>query len=328
MPKELCHWFMAEEVFSSIKEKELQKLLKINRSLYFYGSVAYDTPYYYQKKIPAYGRCQGASVLHGLDHLAPLNPIDPYLKLLAVFPEFSAPLFSFLAGALVHRQTDLAFHPLVVYFSGYDDVRHHQIESLLDLHVLGKQDSVSPVPGTFLENLFSELNDYKRLASFLGYFYSLPEKFHLYSLEMLKSHCTIQRNFFKRKYYYSLSLLSVFLPQLRSRSSLYYPDKEGRCSDLFIKEFKYQNPWSGEEIMTSLDKIVSDLTEKSQKELLDFYQLWQENKLEEFFSSLAPLNLLTGKDYKEPRQDPGYVNFNQSIAKTLGYYRKKPWFFS
>ncbi len=173
MPKEIAHFALAEEVGLNLPQDSLffdpiQKFPFV----FLLGAVTPDTPFCYlagpkKKRIQALSRPF---------HQAGPEALMPVLEFLDSDRRPEA--LALAAGATCHIMSDTAFHPLVYYYAGMDNIhngataRHRYFETAMDIHFRhlfhGKTNLFkilrrTEISGTKLNGLLKDLFGVKRL---------------------------------------------------------------------------------------------------------------------------------------------------------------------
>lgn len=151
MPKELTHWWIAEEGLRRLPlDRPTRQVLEEQRDAYLIGAVLPDTllhllrgPYHH-----------AAHRLADDFHDSRGHSYGPLLSFLARSPDPPAAQQACLLGIATHIEADIVFHPFVYAQAGTDLGRHYRIETDLDLWLLhtGKRPSAL----TLLELLSDE----------------------------------------------------------------------------------------------------------------------------------------------------------------------------
>jgi len=121
MPRENIHWCVVDEVIELLDHAAQPRFLasiKKYRNFAYLGAIAHDAPYYYKRGHHPFE--QVAEFLHGFDGNDTLEPIK---KLLTNANKVSdseqrEKLIAFAVGMTSHVAVDVAFHPMVYYFTG------------------------------------------------------------------------------------------------------------------------------------------------------------------------------------------------------------------
>lgn len=112
MAFENTHLFIAQKVLSQIKNKSIRKIILDNIDFYNLGSVFPDTFYYRKNK----KFLDISNMMHGNSELT--NKV--VFKILDLLKNKNDEKnLAFLFGYLTHCATDIVFHPIIFYLSGY-----------------------------------------------------------------------------------------------------------------------------------------------------------------------------------------------------------------
>lgn len=147
MPREYMHWHVLDETCALLQRDapRLASIIESHRDAAELGAMAHDAPYFLERGHSPFSAV--ATYLHGADGgdtFAPLRNVGALIGGLGD-PAARRCAWAFLAGMVTHAATDIAFHPLVYYFTGnYEDpdpqfrqaarTRHRLFETYLDLH--------------------------------------------------------------------------------------------------------------------------------------------------------------------------------------------------
>jgi len=332
MPKELTHWITAEHTSGLVSEGVLQKAIVNHPHFYYLGAVVYDSPFYADAVGGTNSYARVADVLHGRNGA---DTFEPYRVFFSAFSDSLPPeALSFICGAFTHYSLDVAFHPLVTYFSGeyFDDnprkqaesqIRHRQFESLLDLYTYGaykreKQRDHRAGLGLYLLNggrfsrtLSPLLGSEALLSEIVEKFFAAAEE-RVPVVPMLKQHALLQRQFFNRFLSSMLNGTGKLLGgKIAVTAATFYPSIRGRAIDapetalpFFSQPISYMHPNTGETLRASVDELLNGAAETA-AELINGYQhAIDEGRGGVFLRDTRGLSLEFGCDtvkYPEPR---------------------------
>jgi len=268
MPKEITHWFIAQESIKIMDDDlKLKKILNKYKNLYFLSCMIPDTPAYIflgkEKRLTK-------SLSSGF-HNTSDNSYNPIINLIRESEKISEPLIAFISGIINHINVDRIFHPFVYYYSGRNIARHFEIEAYIDLFYLKEKKYNNRIYiSDFIKNL--EVED-KVICKFLLRLFGLPDNRIKLAKKGLVFHSRLQHSFDKiylRRILMFLNIFSLF--KLQPYISLFYPKVKDKTK-LFFGKYKYFNPVSGVERQ---QKIVS-LENKAKKEILKIFLLLERN---------------------------------------------------
>ena len=148
MPKETCHFILAEDVMTRLPSASVARACQSHVNLLYLGSVFHDALYYYTGNNPAVH--QLADIFHGADgedSFALLRSLGE-LAQSASTPDLQASFVAFRVGVASHIFADVHFHPMVYFFTGdyfatdpLERARaqhlHRKFEAQLDWHLAG-----------------------------------------------------------------------------------------------------------------------------------------------------------------------------------------------
>ena len=125
MPREIVHWKVLQEACKAAREAKLERVARILETRLpesYLGAIGHDVPFYYR-----FGTDPFISVAWRLHGKLGEDTLDP-LRWLGEQIEGTANLnncqgcWAFLMGMITHYAADVAFHPLVFFFTGrYSD---------------------------------------------------------------------------------------------------------------------------------------------------------------------------------------------------------------
>ncbi len=142
MPKELTHWWLADQTISQLHDTSTIKiLLNTQQSAYLIGSVLPDTLLH----LVIGADSQTALELAGRFHEPVGNSFTPLIRFIEQHPVLSPVQEACLLGVASHMLADIVFHPFVCAVAGTDLGEHYRIETELDLWLLheGKRPQTS-----------------------------------------------------------------------------------------------------------------------------------------------------------------------------------------
>ena len=250
MPKEISHWYRADQVKSALPEDSVfREPVRTHENLFFLGAVTPDIPFYYLLGPKASRILAAAEPFHRPDAGA-LTPVLSFLDRMGGTNADPGAL-SLGAGIICHILADTAFHPLVYYYSGQSRVhpgaraRHREFETALDLYLLHQAGSGARIS---LNRILSETEVAKQLLmGYLADLFSLNEPGDLTCLEFaVRSHAFYQAMF-------QNPLVYRFLKRLNKRPrrsldlalSVIYPAAQTGDLPFFRQQFHYRDPATG-----------------------------------------------------------------------------------
>ncbi len=289
MPKEITHWTIAELIYSRMGDSWLKKALSEYKTIYFYGAVMYDSPYYaalhFGDIIKAGYRAHGEP---------PCDTITPYLRLGNIYDQEPHPaLLALLAGALTHFSGDTTLHPLVYFLSGNKTSAHHTIETLIDRWFMEERNLFIPEKvAPLLRHLPVKE---KVFYSWVLSFFNLSEDYLKDLKKTIRRHGLIQSLFHKIWIRSFLSRLSDIMgKKWQNQVSLFYPKEINTELPLFSEEIPYRHPVTGESRKTTLQKIIAESVETGLRLFNQLESTGKNGKIVPFFSSIKPRLLNTG----------------------------------
>ena len=323
MPKDITHWIVAEKTAARLHETRLgQSALECPGALKL-GAVFPDMPLYLT------GRSHHARLAETVGHeYHGTRGADTYNLLRTILAHIipedhpvqkdTPALRAFLFGVACHLQTDIAFHPLVFYFTGnYHHpspnqrsraVRsHRRFEVLLDLQVCELLDQA---PWGFQAVRFWKNLEARDLLSWTR---SDPAHEHRYSmlLRAIKKYLLAQRLFTHPAASRLAARVHPFLPDAgKEITGLFYWSASTQCMERFRKKWHYLHPVTGEARSASTRELLDQAVEASA--LLC-------RRLETALEGKDP-DLL---DEYGPSLDYGLVSGNASQAR---YFAEPPFF--
>lgn len=217
MPKELTHWWLADEAMKRLPhDLPIRLLLEKELDTYLVGAVLPDTLLHLirgQWSIPALQLARRF-------HEPAVNSFTP-LVTFAEKTHLTPAITACLLGVAAHMEADIIFHPYICALAGEDLGEHYRIETELDLWLLheGKRP-----PAWRLEELFADETNELAVMVLQGIFDqqdTLPrEAFTL----ALKLHGRIQGMYGSPFWQLLARLLSLLpIPALRNYQKLFYP---------------------------------------------------------------------------------------------------------
>jgi hypothetical protein len=250
MPKEISHWYLADQVKSALPaESVFKEPVQTYENLFFLGAVAPDIPFYYLVGPKASRILAAAEPFHRPDAGA-LTPVLSFFDRMGGANADPGAL-SLGAGIISHIQADTAFHPLVYYYSGQSRVhpgamaRHREFETALDLYLLHQ---TGPGARISLTRTLAETEVARhRLMGYLAGLFNLNEPGDRTCLGYaVRSHACYQALFQNPSLY-------RFLKRLNKRPrraldlalSLVYPPGQNGDLPFFRRQFHYQDPVTG-----------------------------------------------------------------------------------
>ena len=323
MPKDITHWIVAEKTAARLHETRLgQGALECPGALKL-GAVFPDMPLYLT------GRSHHARLAETVGHeYHGTRGADTYNLLRTILAHIipedhpvqkdTPALRAFLFGVACHLQTDIAFHPLVYYFTGnYHHpgpnqrsraVRsHRRFEVLLDLQVCELLDQA---PWGFQAVRFWKNLEARELLSWTR---SDPAHQQRYSmlLRAIKKYLFAQRLFTHPAASRLAAGVHPFLPDAgKEITGLFYWSASTQCMERFRKKWHYLHPVTGEARSASTRELLDQAVEASA--LLC-------RRLETALEGKDP-DLL---DEYGPSLDYGLVSGNASQAR---YFAEPPFF--
>jgi hypothetical protein len=252
MPKELTHWLLAERTLCSMHPSDLKEAIRKYRHLYDIGAVVLDSPYYFltgkDEAVSGLGK-----KLHGKTGFNLFHHLAAVLKQFDFRPPDS--FWAFAAGMITHVNVDIAFHPLIFYFSGSNDIadpdvrkaaaaRHRKLEAFLDLYLM--KDNCLINDGMLSKSFRCMKVSRKALFDYTGrLFFGGPHHTRA-TAKILGRHAHIQPLFKRRTLYRLLSLINC-LPgiHLDPVVASFYPVRERLSSSFFDNRIVYRHPVTG-----------------------------------------------------------------------------------
>lgn len=325
MPKEHCHWVLAEKIRKNLTSPFLQKIIQENINLYYFGAVVLDSPFYrfWGKKNEKFQTL--GQKLHGYGKNNTLSFLSPIAGHYGNYTE--APLWSCLLGMVTHVVVDSQFHPLIYYFCGsrFSDnpqtsnkavYRHRLLETYLDF--LYKQNFRLPreiTVDSLYFNLEMENHEFITLVNQL-YF---PHN-HVPLKEISKTinvHRIIQKSFYNKNIYNLVKTLNFF-PFFKLDNFLvlfYFPEKKIPLH-FQRKLLNYLHPVSG----VKYEESILDIEKRILQKTHDFFSLIDQSirsdHPEKVLGTLKGPSLFTGLSDSSPR-DMNYF-----------YIQEPEWLFS
>ncbi len=150
MPKELTHWWLADQAIKQLPDCNVRVLLQKYHSAYLVGAVIPDTLLHLIS-----GPWSSIALKLGHDFHEPES--GSYVPL-ASFAEnrvcnYDSAVFACLLGISSHMEADIVFHPFICAMSGQDIGLHYGYETELDLWLLN---TGKTPPVWHLEELLTE----------------------------------------------------------------------------------------------------------------------------------------------------------------------------
>lgn len=274
MPKEYCHWVMAEKIREVLPPSSLRNIILENRNLYRIGAVIPDSPLYRirgKKKKEFHRVAQNLHGHHGENTLS----FIPYTA--RVYDGRMNPqIWAFLLGMVTHIAADSQFHPLVFYFCGNQHshnpqisegavYRHRRFET--DLDFFYKQNF--PLPhadkvDVLIKNIEMNQRKFLNLVHSI-YFHNSPVDVNEIS-RTLNWHRFLQKIFYSKIFFNFFKILNQF-PFLHLDDFLalfYFPQKEIPVH-FYQKLIKYRHPVTGEQKAESIQTIEARVVEKARE---------------------------------------------------------------
>jgi hypothetical protein len=230
MPKEISHWYLADQVKSALPANSVfTEPVRTYENLFFLGAVAPDIPFYYLLGPKSSRILSAAEPFHRPDAGA-LTPVLSFFDRMGGVNADPGAL-SLGAGIICHILADTAFHPLVYYYSGQSRVhpgataRHREFETALDLYLLHQ---AGPGARISLKRTLSETEVARhRLMGYLADLFNLNEPGDQTCLEFaVRSHAFYQALFQKPSVYRFLKRLNK--RPTRAMDLALVPDLSGR----------------------------------------------------------------------------------------------------
>ncbi|MCP3876286.1 MAG: hypothetical protein GY699_24480 [Desulfobacteraceae bacterium] len=276
MPKEIAHLKIAEKVFQSLPSTSLfHTPIHQFYTVFLYGAVAPDTPFYYiigpySKQIQSL-----AAPLHAPDS----SSLVPILNLLKHFPEKSSDALAFAAGVCCHILSDTIFHPLVYYFSGFDSIhtgattRHRIFETAMDFYFWSFGDAKKKFSLTHIsQNL--NISEKRLIYLFKNLFDIKNNNSKKYINHAIKSHQLFQYLFMNFTVYKIIRFLNKNKIIIRPKDeALCYPYDKPVSINFFNKTFQYKDPCQGTFHTASMD----DLVQKTINRVITLLNILEEN---------------------------------------------------
>ncbi|MFN3603399.1 MAG: zinc dependent phospholipase C family protein [Leptonema sp. (in: bacteria)] len=285
MPKEIAHIFFSENILKILR-KEIQKIVKENINLYYFGSSSPDL-YYYSIPIKRFRHIYDLNVgskIH--DDPNNLSPIHNLLQKAKSNTKEKDKIFSFVAGYLTHVAVDTYYHPYIYSITGHyfdSDIekqkiyqKNHRIyETCLDLFIVKEFYKISLKELSLKDKLFLQkqqepiLKEYATsiYESFLDKRLSLKE-FVDYTYICYRTQKILVSFFLKTKLIHGLRILPWINKRFSSILALCYIEHpEKHQFDFWNLEF--QHPINGNKIKTNLDQIKTSI-QKRGKRLIEF----------------------------------------------------------
>lgn len=142
MPKELTHWWLADQAICQLPDtSNIKILLNTQQSAYLIGAVLPDTLLHLVIGQDSHTALELAARFHEPAG----NSFMPLIRFVEQHPELSPVQEACLLGVASHMLADIVFHPFVCAVAGTDLGEHYRIETELDLWLLhiGKRPQVS-----------------------------------------------------------------------------------------------------------------------------------------------------------------------------------------
>ena len=327
MPKELTHWINAEKTRTLIEEGPVKDAVNRHIHLYYLGAVVHDSPFYAMAVKNAESFALIADMLHGVDGTDTFQPFRSFVTSFGNEPPAEA--LSFICGAFTHYSLDVAFHPLVNYFSGkypksnhdkwlISQARHRDFESLLDLYMCGKEANLPSSTGGRQKKLGAHLENCGRFSRTLrgisageGAVIDLVSRFYgsdersLPLFLVLKRHGLIQRQFYNRALGFLLccarrvaggaiaAVAASFYPAVLGARALHSPEQ---TFPFFASAVSYIHPNTGEPLHRSVGELLTGAA-KTAADMINGYQsALRSGNGEEYLSGKRGLSLDYGCD--------------------------------
>lgn len=272
MPKEYCHWVMAEKIRKALPPSSLKKIIQKNINLYRLGAVIPDSPLYHipWKKREKFQNT--APRLHGNQGENTLSFIPSTVRHYGL--KINSRIWAFLSGIVTHIATDSQYHPLVFYFCGNQHshnpqisqgavYRHRRWETNLDLFYMQNFPLPhNPKVDSLFRNIEMDPLEFFKLVHFY-YFQNQPIRLKA-AIQTLNWHRFLQKIFSNKNFFHFFDILNQF-PSVYLDDFLalfYFPRKEIPAS-FHQKIIKYQHPVTGEPQAKSLKNIEDRVVKKA-----------------------------------------------------------------
>lgn len=137
MPKELSHWWLADEAVRLLPpNSQIRQLLEQHQSHYLIGAVLPDTLLHL-----VYGPWSSTALALAHHFHTPQEssyaPLIRYQETAQQTNDLSPQLTACLLGIATHIEADIVFHPFVCALAGDNIAKHYATETELDLWLLG-----------------------------------------------------------------------------------------------------------------------------------------------------------------------------------------------
>ncbi|MCG8686090.1 MAG: zinc dependent phospholipase C family protein [Desulfobacterales bacterium] len=266
MPKEITHFALANKLSRSVPvTSAFYEPIQRYPFLFLLGAVTPDIPFYYlagphRKKVQELSRPFHRSDAKSLDPVLDFIDTDRSLQALAL-----------AAGVVCHIMSDTRFHPFVYYYSGMDGIhsgatgRHRQFETAMDIHFWFLFQGETSLSRVLSQTGISR----QRLVRLLsGLFRPGPLGENALG-RALRWHSGIQYLFGISEIYRAFKgFARLGRPLPEKVSGLVYPFDRPRPLDFFSRQIRYQDPFTGESISTTIQSMTN-LVVESELSVLD-----------------------------------------------------------
>lgn len=265
MPKELLHWWLADEALRTLPPNStVRQLLDSQQAAYLVGAVLPDTLLHLVG-----GRWSTAALAAAQRFHEPCsNSYTPLVQHVAQLQQ-NAPLqpatTACLLGIAAHMEADIVFHPFVCNLAHNDIGQHYAVETELDLWLLN---TGHQPPFTRLRSILTPAVEAVALATMHGVFDPdaiLPETALRQALQL---HALLQRMYGSPGWQLLAAGLALLPhPFLRSRHKLFYPLRwrQGRTID-WSRRFPAQTDFvRPEELAEQVLKRIAELFQRVEK---------------------------------------------------------------
>ncbi len=290
MPKELLHWWLADEALRSLPfGNPVRQLLSDRQAAYLVGAVLPDTLLHLVG-----GRWSPVALAAAQRFHEPCGNSYTPLVQYAVLQQRHAPLqpatIACLLGIAAHMEADIVFHPFVCSLAHDDIGRHYAIETELDLWLLG---TGRRPPLTRLRSVLTPAAVELAIAGMQGVFDPagvLPESA---LRQALRLHALLQGMYGSPGWQLLANTLALLPhPFLRSRHRLFYPLRwrHGQAID-WARHAPSGNP--------------EDLVEKALKRITGLLLAVEKVGLLDALRGQPGENLITGKPFLAEDHEAG-----------------------
>jgi hypothetical protein len=260
MPKELTHWYIAENAALDLPDGEARRILNHRfKSDYLLGAVSPDTLYYGPSTSHSREAADRAHGTHGENTYAFLERFSDESS--------SDAAYAFLCGLLVHIAADSVFHPVVYYFCGTESSgaaateRHWIFETRMDLFV--RRNYPARRYRDLLKTSSLSRKELIRLLSL--YFFggasdrpvvgTDPESAIVLSRSVLRF-ARIQALFSSRAAAGTFGAAALLFPSVRRFLGLSYVAQAGEETDAFARPINYRHPVAGDGETVSFEDLT------------------------------------------------------------------------